>query len=424
MSSRVFAISAALFCVTAFTSPARADDGAALLLKHRSFAGWDASNASMSSWHAKGARTHGGSTDTFEQYRRGVVFRDRLATPSQVSDEIGFTGGYVWHADENAFWQVVHGRAAQAAVEWSLVQAEALAGLPAQVAGQADVAGTRCEIVRLQPKGLVAMDVYEDPKTGAFLRVVVAPGAVGETVFDDIQYTAGPAGGKVISSWTTPQGRYRISNFEQGAATSDLVAPPSAALWKYSNAAAPLVISALDLNERQVWVHASVNGHEGTFLLDTNAPSIILFDPYASDAGLENLGPSDFSPYVGNPQFEGYARARTLQVGQAVLNNVVVEKIDAPSSKLAGVLGYDAFAHAAVHVDLVKQTLQIEDPRTYASAQPAGSYTFPIDLTDRVPAITMTLPGGAIAYPVLDSDLSGFMLLSQALYDSGKVGGH
>jgi hypothetical protein len=135
------------------------------------------------------------------------------------------------------------------------------------------------------------------------------------------------------------------------------------------------------------------------------------------------MGTSDFSPYVGNKQFEGYGRVQTLQIGQSALHDVVVEKMNAPNSKFAGVLGYDFFAHAIVNVNVAKQQLQIEDPRTYKPQMPAGSFTFPVDLTSDVPAIALTLPSGAIAHPVLDSDLSGFMMLSQALYDSGKISG-
>ena len=425
MSKRVIAIAAAVVCVFTATPRANADDAAALLLKHKAFAGWDLSNAAGSSWHMQGTRVHGGSTDSFEEFRRGIVFRDRVATASGVSDEVGFTGTYVWHADENNFWQVVRGRKAQAAIEWSLVQSEALDAFPAQVTGTADVGGVQCDVLRMQPKGLVAMDVYENPQTGAFLRVVVAPGALGQTQYDDISYIASPAGGKVIGGWTTDAGRYSITHVSPGTvATNDLVAAVSSATWTYGNSPSSLTLSALNLNERQIWVQASVNGHTGMFLLGTNTPSIIVFDPFATQAGIRDLGTSDFSPYVGNPQFEGYGRAQSLQVGSAVLHDVVVEKIDDPNSKVAGVLGYDFFAHAVVDVNLVKQNLQIEDPTTYKPANPAGSFTFPLDLTNRVPAIAMTLPSGAVAHPVLDSNLTGFMMLSQALYDSGKIGGH
>lgn len=425
MSTRVIAIAAAVFAIVALSPHARADDAAALLLKHKAYAGWDISDPAMTSWHMRGTRIHGRSNDTFEEFRRGIVFRDAVATPSGVGDQVGFTGTYVWHGDENDYWQVVHGREAQAAIEWSLVRAEALSTFPAQIVGEASIGGVRCDVLRVQPKGLVAMDVYEDPNSGAFLRAVVAPGALGETQFNDIGYVTAPSGKRVVGSWTTAEGRYNVSDVAPGnVATSDLVSPASDAVWSYSDAAAPLVISALDLNERQIWVRATVNGRTGTFLLGTNTPSIILFDPFASQAGVANLGTSDFSPYVGNLQFEGYARAQTLQVGRAVLHNVVVQKIDAPNSKLAGVLGYDFFAHAIVDVDLADRTLRIADPQTYRDAGQKSSYTFPLDLTQRVPAIAMTLPSGAVAHPVFDSGLTGFMMLSQALYDSGKIGGH
>jgi hypothetical protein len=419
----IFVVLAGLF-VAAASAQGRADDSAALLLKHKAFVGWDGSNPAVSSWHMRGTRTHNGATDAYEEFRRGAVFRDRLATPGGVSDEIGFTGAYVWHADENHFWQVVRGREAQAAIEWSLVRAELVNQFPAQLAGQADVRGTHCDVLRVQPKGLVAMDVYEDPQTGAFLRVVVAPGALGQTQFDDITY-GGDAGAKTIQSWTQSDGRYTLSDVARSTvATTDLLASPSTAQWTYSDTPSPLTLSALDLNERQILVQASVNGHSGTFLLSTDTPSILLFDPFATQAGVQPLGTSDFSPYVGNVQFEGYGRANSLQLGNAVLRNVVVQKMNAPNSKLAGVLGYDLFAHAVVSVDIAKQTLTIHDPRTYNAPQSQGSYTFQLDLTDRVPAIALQLPSGAVAHPVVDSSLSGFMMLSQALYDSGKIGGH
>lgn len=408
-----------------FPMAANADDAGSLLAKHKAFTGWDSADTSMASWHLTGTRTHGGARDAFEEYRSGVAFRDRIATPAGISDQRGFTGRYVWHADENGFWSPVLGRQAQAAIAWQLVRTEMLGAYAPQVVGQATVDGKPATILQIEPKGLVATDIYEDPETGAFLRVVVAPGAVGSTTYDDITYTAASSGKKIVGGWTVDNSRYAVSDATVGGvATSDLVAPPPQASWTYSDKPTPLTMAALDSNMRQIQVVATVNGHSGTFILGTNTPSIVLYSPFAAAAGVKNVGSSDFSPYLGNPQFAGYGHAQTLQVGDAVLHNVTVQEVTDASEKLAGVLGYDFFAQAVVDVDLGRHTLKVEDPRTSAPQPPAGSYTFPLDLSQGVPAVSITLPSGAVAHPVLSSDLSGFMLLSQALYDSGKIGGH
>ena len=408
-----------------FPLAANADDAGSLLAKHKAFAGWDSSDTSMASWHLRGTRTHGGARDTFEEYRSGIAFRDRIATPSGISDQTGFTGRYVWHADENGFWSPVLGRQAQAAIAWQLVRTEMLGGYAPQVVGQATVDGKPCTILQVEPQGLVATDIYEDAQSGAFLRVVVAPGAVGSTTYDDITYTATPSGKKIVGGWTVDNSRYAVSDATVGSvATSELVAPPPQASWTYSDTPTPLTMAALSLNDRLVEVEATVNGRRGTFILGTDTPSIILFSPFAAAAGVKGMGSSDFSPYLGNPQFAGYAQAQTLQVGDAVLHNVTVQEMTDANEKLAGYLGYDFFAQAVVDLDLAKHTLKIEDPRTFAPQPPAGSFTFPLDLTQGVPAVSITLPSGAVAHPVFSSNLSGFMLLSQALYDSGKIGGH
>jgi hypothetical protein len=424
MVSTRLVLTLAGFLFSMLPGGATAQDAGSILARHQAFAKWSASDSGMTSWHLSGTRRNGAAVDSFDEYRHGLVFRDALATKQGVSDETGFTGRYVWHADANGYWNVVLGRAAQTAIDWLLVRSEALNGLPSQLAGNADVAGHRCDIVRVQPAGVVPMDLYEDAQTGAFLKVVVAPGAPDSTTFDDIAYTTTSSGRQILSSWTVAGSRYVISNASvQTIANSDLLPSPSAPNWTYSSSPVSITQTAVNYNERVVRVHVSVNGHVGTFVLGTDAPSIILFDPFAAQAGVENLGTSDFSPYLGNKQYEGYARARELKVGDATLHNVVVQRINAPNSKLDGVLGYDFFAGAIVDVNLQASQLKIEDPVTTTVTPASSDYAFPIDLTDHTPVISMTLPSGAVAHPAFASDLSGFMLLSQALRDSGKING-
>ncbi len=404
--------------------PSVAADVQSLVATHKSFTGWDSGDAAMASWHLSGTRTSGRETDAFTEYRRGPAFRDRIQTPAGITDETGFTGRYVWHADANNFWTPVYGVPAQAALAWDVVRSEAFTGFPLHVVGTANAGGTACVVLRVEPKGLPIVDLYEIPHSGALARVVVAPGSASPVTFDDIGYLTLASGKRIVANWTTGNVRYAIASATLGNVDDrDLVSEPSPATWSYSDAPAPLTFITITDNARMIHVTASVNGHSGVFVLGTNTPSILLFDPFASQAGVRPMGTSDFSPYVGNLQFEGYGHADTLAVGKAVLRNVVVQRVNAPNAKIAGVLGYDFFAHAIVNVDLARQQLQIEDPQTYQPPMGQGAYAFPLDLTNRVPVIGISLPSGAAAHPSLDSDLNGFMVLSQALYDSHGIGG-
>jgi hypothetical protein len=416
-------VTVVLFLVSMVPAAAFAQDAGATLARHQAFAKWSAGDSGMASWHLSGTRRSGSAVDSFDEYRNGPVFRDAVATKQGVSDETGFTGRYVWHADANGYWNVVLGRSAQRSVDWMLVRSEALSGLPAQLTGNGDVAGHPCNIVRVQPKGLVPMDLYEDAQTGAFVKVVIAPGAPDSTSFDNIVYTA-TSGKQIVTGWTVDGSRYSVSTTGiQPVETSELLPSPVAPSWTYNSSPVPLTLTAVNYNERVLRVHVSINGHVGTFVLGTDAPSIILFDPFAAQAGVENLGTSDFSPYLGNKQYEGYARVREMKVGDATLRNVVVQRINAPNSKLDGVLGYDFFAGAIVDVNVANSQLKIEDPVNTKVTPGTSDYAFPIDLTSHIPAISLTLPSGAVAHPAFASDLSGFMLLSQTLRDNGKING-
>jgi hypothetical protein len=418
--------SLACACFAPAASSAEPNSATSLLAAHVAFVGWKAGDGSIAGWRASGERTLHGSIDTFSEVQSGLAFRDTLATPQGIRDEVGFSGRSVWHADANGFSSALLGPPAQTAVDFDLVRAEATSEISnLSIEGQATVHGTQCTIVRVVPPGGTPMDLYEDPGSGAFLRVVVSPGSSGAKTIDNLGYLNIRPGKKVLSTWTVDAGTYTLSSTTPNAAipTADVDQPVPQASWAYGAASAPLTFSTQTDNLREVRINAAVNGHSGVFLLSTETPSIVLYSNFAAQAGLTNLGTSDFSPYIGNIQFQGYARASTLQVGPSILHNVIVQEMLAPNAHIAGVLGYDLFARALVNVDLKAQTIQVLDPALYQPQLIAGAYAFPINLTDNTPRIAMKLPAGAIAYPMLDTGLSGFMMLSQAMRDSRKIDG-
>lgn len=394
-----------------------------LLQKHRAYAGWSSAGDGVPSWKATGTRTHGGAVDTFTEARRGMLFHDTVSTRQGLTDETGFSGRYVWHGDANHFWSVQLGRAAQAAIAWDIVVDEAAATFEPSLQGTANIDGTSAAILRIQPKGLVPIDLYEDPASGAFIRVVVAPESPQSRTFDNITYAVLPDGKRIVNGWRDGDLRYNIERIDRNAAISDadLQISPKTASWTYGSA--PLEVATVSDNAHYVRIGASVNGRSGVFLLSTATPSIILFDNFARAAGVQDLGTSDFSPYLGNSMFAGYSRVSTLQAGSAVLHNVVVQRIVSPNTQLAGVLGYDFFADAIVGIDLVHQRMNVQDPLKNAAVPGDNGYAFPLDLTNFTPDIALALPHGE-AHPTIDTGLGGFMILSQTLRDRGMIAGH
>jgi hypothetical protein len=424
-----FATFSALVLGVSICAPAVAfaDDAQALLAKHASFVGWKSGDAALSSWQASGTRTGRGATDALREARNGLVYRDSIsAEGGSLTDDVGFTGRVVWHADLNGFTSTLLGSPAQVALDLDVVRAEGAGALRGtSVVGSAAVRGVSTSILRASIAGSAPMDIYEDPSTGAFLRVVVAPAAADSHTVEILKYADIAPGKKAIAAWTVDGARYELTSIvvTPSIALSDLEPPAAKATWTYGDDAVPLTLFRDPVSlTPQIRVNASVNGHSGIFLVGTATPAIVLYDRFAASAGVQNRGQSDFSPFIGNPNDAGYATVRSLQIGNSVLHDVIVEKIvDRSDSRIAGVLGYDFFAGAIVSVDLVKETLHVGDPNSTKVETAPGAFSFPVDLSDGTPAISMPLPEGGYARPSFDTDLAGFIILSQALRDTGKI---
>lgn len=409
-----------LLAVVFAASPlgARADHPLAL---HRAFAGW--SSADSLSWHATGTRAESGVILALSETHRGILVRDTTQNPQGISWATGFNGRLVWSSDENGFSAVQFGRRAQAAIALDILRSESVADLHPAVSGHDSYDGRAATILQIQPNGLPPIQILEDDATGAFLRAVVAPGSPDRQIFDNLQYTQ-LGSRRFLSSWRAPDGDYHLAQFDLTApvADADLLPSSTSAQWSFGPAAVPFYLVAQSDNARIVRVSASVNGRTGIFTLSTGTPGIVLYSDFARSAGVHDVGMLPDSPFSGNVNFEGLSRVNDLRVGDSVLHNVVVSRMTSPANQLAGILGYDFFAGAIVNVDLRAEHLTLADPKT-AAAPGSSGYSFPLDLSARVPVIAMPLPQGEM-HPEIDTALPGFIIASQALRDNGRLSGH
>ena len=400
------------------------NDASVLFAKHTQYAGWKAGDPSVQGWIATGTRTKGKVVDGFAEKRSGVAYRDTLTAASgRVSEQMGFSGTMVWEANPNSYVVKQAGIPAQVAYDLNLIRGETLSSIPdSTVRGSANVRGTSTTVIRVKPTGAPPLDVYEDPNSGAFLQAIVDPEGPARTVVSILTYADVAPGKKIVSEWTVGSLQYALTTMTaQRIADADLLPPQPTATWSFGDAVIPIDLFDLSTQHYQPRVELTVNGITGVFVLDTGTPSIVLFDNFARRAGVVAIDGADFSLFVNNPRYEGYALVKTLTAGNSTLRNVMVERISDPNVRIAGLLGYDFFAAAIVEVDLSSRKMQIFNPANMQPALTPGAYAFPIDLTSRRPVIGMHLSGNAYGFPYFSTGEPLFMMLSQRLRESGAV---
>lgn len=401
-------------------------DASALLAKHAQYAGWQAGRPSVQGWNASGVRTNGRATDTFAEKRSGIAYRDTLtAAGGRVSIQMGFTGSVVWQSDPNGFMVKQSGIPAQVAYDLNLIRAENLASVSdVAVTGSAQVRGVNTSVLRATPAAAPPMDIYEDPNSGAFVQAIVDPDGPARTVVSIDAYADFSPGKKAVSQWSVGAIQYTLNSISAAqVADTDLIAPPPAATWTFGDQIVPVDLFDLSAGGQRLQprVNVTVNGVTGVFALDTGTQSIVLFGNFASRAGVTAIDGADFSPFAGNPRYQGYGVAQTLTAGNSTLHNVVIERIADPNNRIAGLLGYDFFAGVIADIDISTHRMQLFNPANMQPTVSAGGFAFPIDLTTHRPVIGMRLSGKAYGFPYFSTGEPYFMLLSQHLRESGAV---
>ncbi len=445
MNRLSLSISAAIGIVCAVSlaplTAANADDAAAILARHRAFMGWTGGDGSVTSWRTTEvfrSQTSGTSeTDTdrvvVTTLQRGLQYHETTVHESNafVESEQGFTGRVFWDADENGYVVTVLGDRARFDIAENALSADTLATLPGTSRGTSKIGDDRVDVVRVTPNLSFPVDLYID-STGAYRRVVINPDArTGRRETINVQkYVDAVPGKKFVAAYSYGADRtIEVTKVEVNVPISDddLRPPQPRAHWTFASVD-PTPIDIITYTGQitayggAVRVRASINGHEGTFLLDSGSFGILVFDPFAATLDLPALGPSSYVGVMAGETKATRVLVKELTVGKNVLRNVVVHRSRGDSGiGTDGVLGYDFLAGALVDVDLGAKTLRILDPKQYAPEIAKGTYAFPVDLTERSPAVAATVGNGVAFEPTLDTGNSFDVLISDTLRTSGKV---
>jgi hypothetical protein len=446
MRSRVFLgalLAAALASAAAPPAAGAADAARDVLARHAAYAGHAdalvttyryapepqasaAPAASPSSAPADAEPTYAPAETT--TYRRGLLYHD-VDRGQGVSTEAGFDGHAYWTANENRYSVTTLEDAARRAITANAVEAGAFDAAAAQARPPQTVDGVQADVVRVTPPGGIPADLAVDRATGAYVQITYAPDEpYRRSVVHVLGYTEIAPGVRVPSAYR--YGRSFTMKLVHGAvrpvSDAELQRPSPSAVWRFGNGD-PVRISVDrgTYGGRAVMLHASINGKPGTFLLDSGAGQVLLYRPYADRLGLTMLGATSYSGVNGGFRGARFARADTITIGDNVLSNVVLAvsaRDPDDRSPIDGILGYDVLAGALVHVDLVKETIELADPSQAMATVPKGGFAFPVNLADGTPEVNVKV-AGVDTRATFDSGNDFFAVFSDYLTKTGRVVG-
>ena len=96
-------------------------------------------------------------------------------------------------------------------------------------------------------------------------------------------------------------------------------------------------------------VQAAIDGHAGTFLLDSGAADTLLFGAFADSLDEKPLGHVAFHGVNGGTVGAGLIRIKTLTIGDSTLHDPIVVKSGGKGpGGVDGILGFDVLAQAIV----------------------------------------------------------------------------
>jgi Aspartyl protease len=384
----------AVFLGLAFAAPAppaarAADDAAALLAKHKAYAGWQAGDGTVKTLRASGTATRDGKQlATLTSLRYGIAFRDTYVNEHGVHEDEGFTGSVAWTSNENGFTVRPVGDYVRALFDADALFGEATttAQFTPQLLRTEKVDGVDCAVVRLTSQIGFPLDVYVDPATGAYRRAVVDPDGSYEESFDGLEYT--PAGGKrFLSAWHhgTAKTRYAYDKIEPNAAIvpDELRPPKQTATWTFGDA--PAQVEYNDQRGPRLYVDLLVNGVKGKFILDTGAEGTAVVDSFARKAGATRFGTTAIAGFSGAAKANLF-RVDTIAVGGSTLHDVIIssglDEEDFAREGVVGLIGFDLLAGAIAELNIDTKTLRLMDPAKVEPDKNAGLVVH-VDLSNR-----------------------------------------
>ncbi len=420
LTTKLFSVFAVASMLATASAPARADDAASLLAKHKAFAGWSFGDgtykALVTEWTVTDKKD-GKVRERFTERAVGAIERtDYKLEPSGEEEHDGFTGKLYWGSYESGFTTRIVGDAAKFFVARNLVFEEAATGTNGTFEGVRSIDGKSYPVVRVKIDASLPVDLFID-ESGAYRRFIIDPNGAYEATYDVLETSEPLAGKKIISKYLAFHRTYSLEKATANVtiANEDLRPPPPSASWTFGSGD-PIPIK---VTPRSMFLTATVNGVEGHFILDTGAGGIVLNAPFAARAHVEVIRPTAAVGIGGELKLE-IARIKTFKIGDNTLSNAIVatSALDLDGEETGegrdGLVGYGLLSGAIVDLSLDDGTLTLYDP---AKVQPDTRAGIPllVDLSTGVPMVSMKLNDRVDVRATLDSGNPGDVLFDRDL---------
>jgi hypothetical protein len=403
-------------------------DAAALIAKHHAYVGWYAGDGVVKTLRETGELSRDGKQfERMIRLRYGVAFRETYVSPVGTRDDQGFTGSVSWSSNENGFTVRSIGESVRVLFDEDAVFGETTttaAFTPAILRTQ-KIDGVDCTVVRLTSQVGFPLDVYVDPATGAYRRVVVDPDGKYEESFDGLGYKE-VEGKRFLSAWHygDSKTRYEYSSVEPNAAIApdDLRPPKQTATWMFGDA--PATIEYVDQPAPRLFVDLVVNGVKGKFILDTGAAHTVVLDSFARKVGAERFGISAISGIGEGSAKSNLFRVATIAVGGSTLHDVIIESgLDEQAwggEDAVGLIGFDLLAGVVADLNFDAKTLRLMDPAKVAPDETSGMVVH-VDLSDRHIRTPMRVDDRFDVIATLDSGNPSDILFSRDLIERNHL---
>jgi predicted aspartyl protease len=381
MIDRVLRTAAALACTAALLSPlpavAAGDDAAALLAKHQAYVGWHIGDGVVKTLRATGTVTNGSkAVDNIVLLRYGVAERETTVDYRNLEYSVGFTGSVYWASGSNGFTVRPVGEVARYLIDSEALFGELTPQMTPALLRHEQVEGSDTVVLRLTSQVGFPMDVYVDPTTGAFKRVVIDPGGKYETFINGIAYSV-VDGKRFLTAYHYYDSKNLISytkvEINPTISPDDLRPPKQTASWTFGEGTAPIELTKNTFP--RILIDVVMNGVKGKFILDTGAGGTAILDSFAREIGAKRFAASSIRGIGGSSPANLY-RVDSISVGPSILHNVIVTSGLREEWKtqegVVGLIGFDLLAGAIIDLDLDAGTLRVLDAAKVEPDQTKG----------------------------------------------------
>jgi predicted aspartyl protease len=160
-------------------------------------------------------------------------------------------------------------------------------------------------------------------------------------------------------------------------------------------------------------VRVTMGNHTYDFLLDSGAAGIVIDPSVAEALGIERYG-QRIGTTLGTFS-EETATVPLISIGQLRMHNIVTRVVPVPfkaddHTRIAGLLGFDFFADAVVHIDHEHNLVDVHAPATFHP--PADATPVALALDDKQPAIHAKV-GTVMARVIIDTGANRTLLQSE-----------